>query len=82
MGTHVLTACVPSPDLGSVEWLDSHCIPSSWELGVRKGAAVSSYVSVLQAPSMLGASGALEACYLLLSFGVEFNLTDSIYTNC
>ena len=78
----VLTVCVRSPDLDSVEWLDSHCIPSSWELGERKGAAGSSYLSVLQAPSMLGAPGALEPCYLLLSFGVEFNLADSVYTSC
>ena len=73
--------CVPSPDLDSVEWLDSHCIPSSLELGERKGAAVSSCLSVRQAPSMLDAPVALEACYLLLSFGVAFNLIGSIYTS-
>lgn len=67
----VLTVCVLSSDLGSVEWLDSHWFPSSWELGERKGAAVSSCLSVLQAPSILDAPGELEACYLLLSFRVE-----------
>lgn len=69
----VVTVCVPSPHLGSVGWLNNHCIPSFQELRLRKRAAVSSRLSILQA---------LAACYLLLCFGVEFNLTDSIYTSC
>lgn len=82
LGNSDLFSLYVCPVLGSVEQLDSHCILSSWELRERKRPVVSSYVSVCQTPSTPGAPGALEACYLLLSFRVEFNLTDSIYTSC
>lgn len=73
----LVTVCVPSPHLGSVGWLNNHCIPSFQELRLRKRAAVSSCLFILQALSVLVEHWWLVTCCFLLELSL-ISLTASI----
>lgn len=66
----VVTVCMPSPHLGSVGWLDNCYIPSSGELRLRKRAAVSSCLSVLQVLSVLVEHWWLVTYYFVLELSL------------